>query len=93
MGFVFYSLVNAMLNQPVISMGALIVLDAIVERGSYAAAAEHLNKVPSALSYIVQKIEDQLSVTLFQRQGRRTVLTPAGKHLLNEGRKFLIALN
>ena len=73
-----------MMNTPPISIEALLVLDAIEHRGSYAAAAEQLNKVPSALSYIVNKLEEQLNVTLFQRQGRRAVLTPAGKHLLTE---------
>lgn len=78
---------------PPITVEALVVLDAIDERGSYAAAAEKLNKVPSALSYIMQKLEEQLDVTLFQRQGRRSVLTPAGKHLLAEGRNILLAIN
>lgn len=82
-----------MMNTPPISIEALLVLDAIDHRGSYAAAAEQLNKVPSALSYIVNKLEEQLNVTLFQRQGRRAVLTPAGKHLLSEGRKVLNAIN
>ena len=81
------------MNTPPISIEALLVLDAIEYRGSYAAAAEQLNKVPSALSYIVQKLEEQLNVTIFQRQGRRSVLTPAGKHLLVEGRKVLHAIN
>lgn len=81
------------MKTPPISIEALVVLDAIAERGSYAAAAEALDKVPSALSYIVQKIEEQLNVTLFQRQGRRSVLTPAGKHLLAEGRNLLMAIN
>ena len=81
------------MNTPPISIEALLVLDAIEHRGSYAAAAEQLNKVPSALSYIVQKLEEQLNVTLFIRQGRRSVLTPAGKHLLIEGRKVLNAIN
>lgn len=81
------------MNTPPISIEALLVLDAIDYRGSYAAAAEQLNKVPSALSYIVQKLEEQLNVTLFVRQGRRAVLTPAGKHLLLEGRKVLSAIN
>jgi len=81
------------MNTPPISIEALLVLDAIEYRGSYAAAAEQLNKVPSALSYIVQKLEEQLNVTLFVRQGRRAVLTPAGKHLLVEGRKVLQAIN
>lgn len=78
---------------PAITLEALTVLDAIAQRGSFAKAAEQLNKVPSALSYIVQKLEEQLSVTLFIRQGRRSVLTPAGKHLLSEGRKLLEAAN
>lgn len=77
-----------MINSP-ITLEALLVLDAIENRGSFAAAAEQLNKVPSALSYIVQKLEEQLSVTIFVRQGRRSVLTPAGRHLLEEGRKVL----
>ncbi|MFT4732452.1 MAG: DNA-binding transcriptional LysR family regulator [Gammaproteobacteria bacterium] len=81
-----------MLSSP-ITVEALLVLDAIEYRGSYAAAAEQLNKVPSALSYIVQKLEEQLNVTIFQRQGRRAVLTPAGKHLLAEGRKVLSTIN
>ena len=81
------------MNTPPLSIEALIVLDAIEYRGSYAAAAEQLNKVPSALSYIVQKLEEQLNVTLFVRQGRRAVMTPAGKHLLLEGRKVLNAIN
>jgi len=81
------------MNPPPISIEALLVLDAIECRGSYAAAAEQLNKVPSALSYIVQKLEEQLNVTIFVRQGRRAVLTPAGKHLLAEGRKVLHAIN
>jgi len=81
------------MSTPPITIEALLVLDAIEYRGSYAAAAEQLNKVPSALSYIVQKLEEQLNVTLFQRQGRRAVLTPAGKHLLAEGRKVLKAIN
>jgi DNA-binding transcriptional LysR family regulator len=81
------------MNTSPISIEALLVLDAIEYRGSYAAAAEQLHKVPSALSYIVQKLEEQLNVTLFVRQGRRAVLTPAGKHLLLEGRKVLQAIN
>lgn len=76
------------LNSP-ITVEALKVLDVIDRRGSYAAAAEELDKVPSALSYVVQKLEEQLEVTLFQKQGRRAVLTPAGRFLLEQGREVL----
>ena len=72
-----------------ITLDALQALDAIDRRGSFAKAAEELNKATSALSYTVQKLEEQLGVTLFERQGRRSVLTPSGTLLLNEGRKIL----
>lgn len=74
-----------------ITIEALQILDAIDRRGSYAKAAEELNKVTSALSYSVQKLEEQLDITLFQRQGRRSVLTPAGRYVLEEGRTILTA--
>ncbi|MFL0797336.1 MAG: LysR family transcriptional regulator [Cellvibrionaceae bacterium] len=74
-----------------ITIEALQVIDTIDRRGSFAKASEELNKVPSALSYIVQRLEEQLGVTLFQRQGRRSILTPAGRTLLNEGRNILTA--
>lgn len=74
-----------------ITIEALQILDAIERRGSFAKAAEELNKATSALSYGVQKLEEQLSITVFERQGRRSVLTPAGRYILEEGRKILNA--
>lgn len=74
-----------------VNMEALEILDAIDRRGSFAKAAEELNKATSALSYGVQKLEEQLDITVFQRQGRRSVLTPAGRLLLDEGREILNA--
>lgn len=74
-----------------ITIEALEILDAIDRRNSFAKAAEELNKATSALSYGVQKLEEQLNITLFQRQGRRSVLTPAGRVVLEEGRKILLA--
>ncbi len=72
-----------------ITLDALQALDAIERRGSFAKAAEELNKATSALSYTVQKLEEQLGVTVFQRLGRRSVLTASGRLLLDEGRKIL----
>ena len=75
-------------NNP-ITIEVLETLDAIDRRGSFAKAAEELNKATSAVSYAVQKLEEQLDIALFQRQGRRSVLTPAGKLILEEGRHIL----
>jgi DNA-binding transcriptional LysR family regulator len=72
-----------------ITIEVLETLDAIERRGSFAKAAEELNKATSAISYAVQKLEEQLDIALFQRQGRRSVLTPAGQLLLAEGREIL----
>jgi DNA-binding transcriptional LysR family regulator len=70
---------------------ALEVLDAIDRKGSFAAAAAALYRVPSAVTYSVQKLEEDLGVTLFIKEGRRSILTPAGKVLLEQGRDLLIA--
>ncbi|TMP51016.1 LysR family transcriptional regulator, partial [Pseudoalteromonas sp. S1612] len=80
------------MNKPPITIEALLLLDAIEQRGSYTTAAEQLNKLPSALSYIGNKLEEQLKVTLFQRQGRRAVFTPAVKLLVTDVRKVLYAI-
>ncbi len=65
-----------------ITLDALEVLDAIDRKGSFAAAANELFRVPSAISYTVQKLEQDLDVVLFRKEGRKAVLTEAGKVLL-----------
>ena len=74
-----------------LSLDALLVLDAIDRRGSFAAAAQELHRVPSALTYSVQKLEEDLDVLLFDRRGHRAKLTAAGRELLTEGRHLLRA--
>ena len=74
-----------------LTLEAIRVLDAIDRRGSFAAAADELGKVPSALSYTVQKLEDELDAMLFDRSGHRTKFTPAGRMLLERGRVLLVA--
>ena len=74
-----------------LSLEALEVLDAIDRKGSFAAAAAALYRVPSAITYSVGKLEEDLGVTLFRREGRRSVLTPAGQVLLEQGRELLEA--
>ncbi|MDO9281323.1 MAG: LysR family transcriptional regulator [Methylotenera sp.] len=72
-----------------ISIDALEVIDAIARKGSFAAAAESLFRVPSALTYTIRKLEADLGVPLFDRSGHRANLTEAGAELLNEGRHLL----
>jgi DNA-binding transcriptional LysR family regulator len=72
-----------------LTLEALEVIDVIERRGSYAAAAEELHKVPSAVSYIVRKLEADLGVTVFDRTGHRAKLTDAGRTLVERGRQLL----
>ena len=43
-----------------ISLEGLQVIDAIHRRGSFAGAAEELFRVPSTITYAVQKLEEDL---------------------------------
>jgi len=74
-----------------LSLEALQVLDAIDRKGSFAAAAEDLHRVPSAVTYSVRQLETALGVELFDRKGHRAVLTQAGQELLSQGRQLLRA--
>ncbi len=74
-----------------IDLDALAALDAIDRKGSFARAAEELGRVPSALTYLVRKLEGDLDVLLFDRRGHKAKLTPAGQELLAEGRHLLFA--
>lgn len=67
------------------------MMDAIDRRGSFAAAADELGRVPSALSYTMQKLEEELDVVLFDRSGHRTKFTNVGRMLLERGRVLLEA--
>jgi DNA-binding transcriptional LysR family regulator len=77
------------MKRELIDVQLLIILDAIDRRGSFARAAEELERTTAALSYSIAKAEDQLGLTLFQREGRRSVLTAAGELMLTDGREIL----
>ena len=74
-----------------LTLEALRIVDAIDRKGSFAAAAVALDRVPSAMTYSMRKLEDDLDVLLFDRRGHRAKLTPAGRELLTEGRHLLRA--
>ncbi|MGG4606573.1 LysR family transcriptional regulator [Providencia sp. Me31A] len=80
-----------MSKERALTLESLRVMDAIDRRGSFAAAAEELGRVPSALSYTMQKLEEELDVILFDRSGHRTKFTNVGRMLLDRGRVLLEA--
>lgn len=74
-----------------LSFESLVLIDAIARRGSFAGAADELDRAPSAVTYAVRRLEADLDVLLFDRRGYRAQLTPAGRELLREGRQLLAA--
>ena len=71
------------------SKSSLEVIDTVARLGSFTAAAALLHKVPSAISYSVRQIEQELDVVLFRRLPRRVELTPAGEIFVTEARGLL----
>jgi DNA-binding transcriptional LysR family regulator len=65
------------------------VLQAIVECGGYAQAAEALHRSQSSVSYMVAKLQEQLGVELLEIDGRRAKLTKNGEALLAKARELL----
>lgn len=59
----------------------LAIIRAVVEYGTLTKAAESLFLTQSALSHTIKKIEDQLGVALWYKEGRRLRLTQAGWRL------------
>ena len=62
------------------------ILQAVVDHGGYAKAAEKLNKSQSSLNHAVAKLQSQLGVNLLEVQGRKAVLTEAGQVMLRRSR-------
>ncbi|MFK4302491.1 DNA-binding transcriptional LysR family regulator [Paenibacillus sp. RC254] len=54
----------------------------ILETGSFQNAARKLNYTQSTVTFQIQQLEQELSVKLFERIGRKMILTQAGKDIL-----------
>ena len=67
-------------------------LIAIVETGSFTKAACKVNLTQPAVSLHIKRLEDQLMRRIFERDGRKVVLTKEGEVLCTFARKIL-ALN
>ena len=65
---------------------------AVVDHGSFTAAADSVHVSQSGVSAQVQKLERELGVTLFDRSARRAALTADGERLLPVVRAALSAV-
>ncbi len=55
------------------------VLEAIVELGSFAAAATKMNRSQSTISYAVSRLQEHFRVPMLELKGRKAHLTETGK--------------
>lgn len=65
------------------------VLQAVVEHGTFAAAATALHRSQSSVSYALARLQEGLGLELLAIAGRRAVLTEAGRSLLSNVRPLI----
>ena len=59
---------------------------AVLDSGSFSAAARQLGKVPSAVSMAIGQLEAELGLPLFDRRGREPTPTAAARALEPQAR-------
>ena len=75
-----------------LDVDALAAFAAVIDTGSFSAAAERLGQTPSGVSRTMSRLEAQLGMTLMHRTTRRQDLTEEGAWLLARARKVLAEL-
>ncbi|MFM2606618.1 LysR family transcriptional regulator [Vibrio chagasii] len=70
-------------------LDTLQILDVLQREGTFSSASAHLNRSVSALSYQVQKLEEELGILILDRSGHRAVFTQVGQMLVDNGRQLL----
>jgi len=73
-------------NLELVSLRTLI---AVAETGGMTRAANSLHMTQSAVSMQMKRLEEQLSVQLLKRDGRKVVVTVEGDRLISYGRRLL----
>ncbi|MCU4331142.1 LysR family transcriptional regulator [Acinetobacter pittii] len=76
-----------------INQEQLLMFQAVIETGSFSAAARKLGKVPSAVSMSIANLEIDLDLTLFDRKGREPVPTDEARVLYEKTSQLLIEMN
>lgn len=70
------------MRTPKITLEQWAILKAVIDEGSYARAAEALNRSQSSVSYALRALQEQLPVDVLKIEGRKAQLTAAGAVLL-----------
>lgn len=69
------------------------ILQAVVDEGGYAQAAQVLNRSQSSLNHAVSKLQNQLGISLLEVRGRKAHLTEQGELLLRRSRQVTLAVS
>ena len=77
------------MKAPRVTLDQWRTLQAVVDHGGFAQAAEVLHRSQSSVSYTVARMQDQLGVPLLRIDGRKAVLTEAGNVLLRRSRQLV----
>lgn len=77
------------MKTPRVSLEQWATFKAVVDAGSFAMAAEQLNKSQSSISYAIARLNEQLPQPVLQLEGRRAVLTEEGKALYRRASQLL----
>ena len=70
----------------------MAIFERVVERGSFAGAAEDVSLSPSAVAKLITRLEQRLGVRLINRTTRRLALTAEGEIYLDRVREILGAI-
>ena len=77
------------MKAPRVTLEQWRTLQAVVDHGGFAQAAEALHRSQSSISYTVARMQEQLGVPLLRIDGRKAVLTEAGHLLLRRSRQLV----
>lgn len=77
------------MKAPRVTLDQWRTLQAVVDHGGFAQAAQALHRSQSSVSYTVGRMQEQLGVPLLRIDGRKAVLTEAGAVLLRRSRQLV----
>src|SRR3984893_4980535 len=80
---------NILHQERCMDLSDLRIFSAVVRHGGVTRAAERLHRVQSNVTTRIRQLEEDLSVALFIREGKRMHLSPAGQVLLDYADRLL----
>lgn len=77
------------MNTPKVTLDQWRTLQAVIDYGGFAQAAEKLHRSQSSVSYAVNRLQELLGIRLLFIEGRKAILSEAGKILLQRSRQLV----